>query len=402
VDDSTPRPLNEKLLERPRLLAAIAASIPDRERCHLIPYSTTTRERDIALSLGIPVYGSDPRLARLGTKTGGRRLFAEEGVPHPLGAQDLHSRADVTRAVTEMLDARPGIRQVIVKLDEGVSGQGNAAVDLSPALATAGEDVRSRVAECLEHLDLESPTLTREDFWRRLQAGGGVVEERITGVELRSPSVQLRVRPDGSLELLSTHDQLLGGPGGQSYLGCTFPADPRYSRLISEPAEVIGRRLAREGVLGRFALDFVVARGDDGTWSAHAIELNLRRGGTTHPFLTLQFLTDGVYDGASGRYLTAAGQPKHLVATDHLESPALRALSVDDLFGVVAREGLHYDHARQTGVVFHMISCLTELGRVGLTAVGDTPEQAMELYRRAERALLEEALRAGQGRSLPG
>ena len=48
---------------------------------------------------------------------------------------------------------------------------------------------------------------------------------------------------------------------------------------------------------------------------AHAIELNLRKGGTTHPFLTLQFLTDGRYDGPSGPFLTSAGAEKHLVAT---------------------------------------------------------------------------------------
>ena len=68
----------------------------------------------------------------------------------------------------------------------------------------------------------------------KFEENGGIVEERI--VELRRPSVQLRIRPDRNVELLSTHDQLLGGASGQSYLGCIFPADPAYSRLISEPA----------------------------------------------------------------------------------------------------------------------------------------------------------------------
>src|SRR4029453_18709279 len=91
----------------------------------------------------------------------------------------------------------------------------------------------------------------------KFASDGGIVEERIVGEDLLSPSVQLRARPDGTVELLSTHDQLLGGATGQSYLGCTFPADPAYSRLISEPAMAIGERLAAEGVLGRFAGDFV-------------------------------------------------------------------------------------------------------------------------------------------------
>ena len=147
-------------------------------------------------------------------------------------------------------------------------------------------------------------------------------------------------------------------------------------------------------MLGRFALDFVVVDGGNGSWTPYAIEINLRKGGTTHPFLTLQFLTDGRYDAATGLFLTRSGKEKHLVATDHLESPSLRGLSLDDLFDIVARHGLHFDQARQTGIVFHMISCLTEHGRVGLTAVGDSPAQADQLYRRAERILLDEAASA--------
>jgi len=241
-----------------------------------------------------------------------------------------------------------------------------------------------------------------EAYLAKFEQDGGIVEERIVGEELRSPSVQLRARPDGSVELLSTHDQLLGGASGQSYLGCLFPADPAYSRLISEPAQRIGDRLASAGALGRFAIDFVVVRDETGSWSAYAIELNLRKGGTTHPFLTLQFLTEGSYDGTSGRFLTQQGREKHLVATDHLESEELRALSVDDLFDTVARHGLHFDQSQQTGVVFHMISSLSECGRVGMTAVGDTPEQAMALYERAQRILLAEAESARRESTLPG
>ena len=81
---------------------------------------------------------------------------------------------------------------------------------------------------------------------------------------------------------------------------------------------VVGERLAREGVLGRLALDFVVVDDGNGNWTSYAIEINLRKGGTTHPFLTLQFLTDGRYDAGTGLFLTQAGKEKHLVATDTL------------------------------------------------------------------------------------
>ena len=260
VGDSSARPLSEKLLERPRVLTKIARGIPDRERSHLIPYNTTSLERDVAISLGIPMYGADPRLADLGSKTGCRRLFAEEGVPHPLGEEDLHSFDEVIDAVVGMIEKRPTMGEVIVKLNEGVSGSGNALVNLHGVADLDRAARRAFVADRVRSMQLESVKLTLAGYEAKFEQNGGIVEERIVGEELLSPSVQLRVLPDRSLELLSTHDQLLGGASGQTYLGCVFPADPAYSRLISEPAVVIGERLAKEGALGRFALDFVVNR----------------------------------------------------------------------------------------------------------------------------------------------
>ena len=289
----------------------------------------------------------------------------------------------------------------IVKLNEGVSGSGNAVVTLTglPSPGSPGE--RAEVMTCLRSMELEDKSIPFEVYVAKFAEGGGIVEERITGQEVQSPSVQLRVLPSGEVELLSTHDQLLGGPTGQMYLGCVFPAAAAYARLITGHAEQIGQRLAREGALGRFAVDFVVVRDSGGSWTPYAIELNLRRGGTTHPFLTLQFLTDGRYDPATAIFTTPRGREKHLVATDHLESPNLRGLSPADLFDIVARHGLHFDQSRQEGIVFHMISCLTEHGRLGMTAVGDTPAEADRRYHQAERILLDEARQALEEQPLP-
>ena len=206
----------------------------------------------------------------------------------------------------------------------------------------------------------------------KLAADGGIVEERIVGEELRSPSVQLRVLPGGTVELLSTHDQLLGGPSGQSYLGCVFPADPAYARLITEPAMAIGERLADKGVLGRFAVDFVVVRDAAGGWTPYAIEVNLRKGGTTHPFLTLQFLTDGRYDPVDR---ALPHRPRRREAPGGHRPPRVRrapGLSVGDLFDVVgpARPALRPVPAGRHRLPHDQR--LTEHGRVGMTAVGDT------------------------------
>jgi hypothetical protein len=391
VGDASPVPLSSKLLARPRLLREIRSLVPNPARSHLIPYNTTPLERDVALSLGIPMYGADPRLADLGSKTGCRRMFEELGVPCPVGAEDLHTVDDIVAGVQSMRVRRPSLNQAIVKLNEGVSGAGNALVDLHGLPAPGSSNESAAISDRVLGMQPEAEDLGLDVYLAVFEKHGGIVEERITGVALTSPSVQMRALPDGTVELLSTHDQLLGGASGQKYLGCVFPADPGYAAAIAEPAMVIGRHLAELGVLGRFAVDFVVVQDDSGAWTPYAIELNLRKGGTTHPFLTLQFLTDGSYDGERGVFLTPGGSSKYLVATDHLEDERLKALTVTDLFDIVVNHGLHFDQSRRTGVVFHMISCLTECGRVGLTAVGDNPEDAWRIYQEAQSVLLREA-----------
>ncbi len=395
--DGSPRPLSDKLLERPRFMERIRELIPDPDRAHLVPYNTTIKERDVALRLGIPMYGADPKHFHLGTKTGCRRLFEEEGIPHPLGIEDIESADDVVEAIRRMRAGKPGIREVLVKLNEGVSGAGNALVSLEdlpqPGAADEADAVRGRVRSMrFEWIGESMSTLGDR---------GGVVEERITGEEFRSPSVQLRVTPLGEVQLLSTHDQLLGGPSGQSYLGAKFPADPAYAARITREAATIGDRLAKEGVIGRFALDFVTVRSGGGDWDCYAIELNLRKGGTTHPFLTLQFLTDGSYDPDDGVFRAPSGRAKYFVASDHVDSPSYRGLTPDDLFDIVARHGLHFDQARQTGVVFHMMSALPELGQTGMTAVADSPEEAQALYERTIDVLNQEGAAALEDHGLP-
>jgi hypothetical protein len=388
--DGSVRPLSEKLLERPRLIERIRSLIMDPDRAHLVPFNTTNREKELALRLGIPMYGADPKFFPLGTKSGCRKIFMDEDVPYPLGREDIGSREDLVEAIAQMRMIKPSIRQVMVKLNEGVSGDGNAVIDLTGLPAPGDSKEQATLDQRLRAMKFESQGATYDSYIKKLQERQGVVEERIMGEEFRSPSVQLRVTPLGKVELLSTHDQLLGGPSGQSYLGCVFPADTAYAGLITREAAKVGRRLAKEGVIGRFALDFVVVRSKDKKWEPYAIEINLRKGGTTHPFLTLQFLTDGAYDAETAIFTAPNGQQKFFVASDHVESPRYRTLTPDDLFDIVVRHNLHFNQTRQTGVVFHMMSALGELGRTGLTAVGNSHQDAKAMYDRAIAVLDEE------------
>ena len=195
------------------MIEHIRSLIIDPNRAHLVPFNTTNREKELALRLGIPMYGADPKFFPLGTKSGCRKIFMDENVPHPLGREDISSKDELINAIVDMRVAKPRIEQVMVKLNEGVSGEGNAVVDLRglPSLI-----VKSMLEDRLRAMKFELEEATYESYMKMLQERKGVVEERLTGDEFRSPSVQLRVTPLGKVELLSTHDQLLGGPTGQS------------------------------------------------------------------------------------------------------------------------------------------------------------------------------------------
>ncbi len=392
--DGSPQPLSRKLLQRPALLARIRSLIRDPDRAHLVAYNTTFLERNLALCLGIPMYGADPKYFPYGAKSGCRQLFKRAGVSYPLGREDLSNATDILDALEGMRAEKPDMRQTVVKINEGVSGSGNALVDLDGLPAPGDPAERAALEERLRGMHFELANLTYDQYMERFTQHGGIVEERV-GVgahEIRSPSVQLRATPLGKVELLSTHDQMLGGPGGQSYLGCLFPADTGYAAAITREAAKVGALLAEAGVIGRFALDFVVTRDSpDEPWRTYAIEVNLRKGGTTHPFLTLQFLTGGVYDPETAIFTAPSGRRKYLIATDHLASPAYRGFTPDDLFDLAVRHGLHFGQTGQTGVVFHMLPALSEVGRTGMTAVGNSPEEAREIYDRAAAAMDAEA-----------
>src|SRR5437762_1920575 len=388
--DGSVRALSDKLLDRPRLIERIRSLIMDPDRAHLVPFNTTNREKELAMRLGIPMYGADPKFFPLGTKSGCRQIFMEENVAHPLGVENLGSKEELIEAIAQMRSKKPSIKQVLAKLNAGVSGAGHAVIDLGGLPPARDPKAKNMLEERLRAMQFELARVTYESYMNKLQERKGVVEERILGDEFRSPSVQLRITPLGVVELLSTHDQLLGGPSGQSYLGCVFPADTGYAALITREAAKVGRRLAKEGVIGRFALDFVVVL-SNGKWEPYAIEINLRKGGTTHPFLTLQFLTDGTYDPETAIFTAPNGRQKFFVASDHVESPLYRTLTPDNLFDIVVRHNLHFGQTRQTGVVFHMMSALGEMGRTGLTAVGNSHEEAKAIYTRAVAVLDQEA-----------
>jgi hypothetical protein len=373
--DASPRSLTEKILERPRLIERIREGIQDRSRAYLTVFNSTPLERKLAVLLGIPLNGADPDLASLGTKSSSRKVFRQAGVALPEGFEDLHSQDEIEESLVELAARRPGIRRAVVKLNDSFSGEGNA-VFRYPELGS-----RAAVREALRRVELPVPDETFDAYCEKFSRMGGIVEEFVEGREKVSPSAQLRSNPQGQVLPISTHDQILGGPSDQVFLGCSFPARHDYRQRIQEAALRIGEVLAANGVVSRFGIDFLLWRDDPAEeWNMAALEINLRMGGTTHPYLALQFLTGGHLDRETGLFFSPTGLAKYYRATDNLRSDSYRGLLPEDLIDILTENRLHYSHATDSGVLFHLIGAVSEFGKLGLTAIGNSREEADGLY----------------------
>ncbi len=375
--DASPRSLTEKILERPRLINRIKKSVPHGHAAHIACFNVTEWERELAVKLNMPIFGCDPDLNYVGTKSFSRKLFKENNVRLPDGFEDLRTEEEIAAALFELQKNNPGVKKAVVKLNDGFSGDGNAIFRYpeSPEKLTPETLAKLLVTD----LKMVAKDLAHKSFFDKLSQMGGVVEILLDGAEKCGPSVQCRITPLMEIEIVSTHDQTLGGESDQVFLGASFPASEEYAVELGREAMKISEAMVKLGVIGRYSIDFLsIKQGDK--WIHYALEINLRKGGTTHPYLMLQFLTDGNYDPENGKYLTATGQQRYYFFTDNLKNDKYKGLTPHDLIEISTANFMMYDGSIQQGVMFHMIGALSQYGKLGVLCIGDSPAKAKQLY----------------------
>lgn len=383
--DSSPKSLTEKILDRPRLIERIKKSIPPGNPAHLACFTVTKFERTLAVKLDMPIYGCDPDLYEMGNKSNSRKIFKQCGLNVPEGFEDLKNEEDIVNSLAELKINDPSIRKAVIKMNEGFSGEGNAVFTFEGI--DEGTDLKQWITASLEaNLRIVAPGLSYKMFMYKFQHMGGIVEAFVEGDVKTSPSVQCRVNPLGDCKVISTHDQVVGGESGQVFLGAHFPAAEEYAIEIGEAGKKVAEALAKSGVMGRFAIDFISVKEENG-WKHYAIEINLRKGGTTHPYILLQFLTDGDYDYENGMYLTANRQTRYYFCSDNLRSDKYIGITPPDLIDIAMLHNLHYDGTSQEGVMFHLIGALSQYGKLGVVCIGSTPERAKNFYEQTVKVL---------------
>ena len=383
--DASLRPLSEKILSDPRMLAELKAAIDYPEAAHMSCFNSSPLERTLAVQLGIPMYACDPSLANLGSKSNSRAIFRSVGLDIPDGFENLRDRGDLIEAIVSLHGRNPETGKVVIKLNEGFSGEGNAIVALDTLNGTASPRAEAEKLVTRE-MEFAAPDEHWESYEAKLEEMGGIAEVLIEHEDLRSPSVQLRIDPLGATQLVSTHDQVLAGETHQVFLGCTFPARRSYRTDLHEAGITVAKALKTHGVLGRFGVDFVSVTGDAG-WRHYAIEINLRKGGTTLPYLMLEFLTDGHYESETGDFYTPTWDKRSYYATDNLVDEAYRGLSPSELIDAAVYEDLHYHATAQEGLVFHLLGAVTDHGKIGMVSIASSRKKARRQYRKAVAAL---------------
>ena len=374
VGDPEPSALTGKILSNQEAVESIRMAIGENGG-YIYPFNVTNLERRFAERVGLPLFGPHPDLVSLGSKSGSRQVAKTAGVPVLPGREDIFSMDDLEEAITAIKKESDRADAVVIKLNNGFSGQGNAIVDL----------------RTLRFPIEETPTVfcATEESWSSFAAKiadeGAIVEELLRSPSLMSPSVQLRIDPSGSIETLSSHDQILGGPDDQVYLGCRFPAKSEYRRRILDMGLQTAKTLAFAGVFGNFGIDFVIVPGENEP-EVYLSEINLRVGGTTHPFGMARLVTEAEYQFSSGGLL-ADGTSKFYVGTDNLKSERYVGMTPAVAITALRDSGLAYDHDSRTGAALHLMGALREHGKIGTLCIANSYEAADDLYENVVSAL---------------
>lgn len=395
--------LTQKILDRPALLQRVRNHVKRFQVAHLSVFNVTPAEKSLSVALGLPLMGADPKFIPYGSKSGARRLFKQAGVLCPDGFEDLRDENDIIEATVDLYFRNPKLKRVVVKINEGFSGEGNAIykfrglLDINPSLHSRAQALAAVRKDFAQALQMMAPNLPYESFIAKYRQMGGIVEEFLEGREKASPSVQTRLTPTKEVQIISTHDQIMGGPDKQVFLGCFFPAPREFHQALHEGGLKVGKVLAEMGLSERVSLDYMAVPhipdqpvSKDNPWDMYAIEINMRKGGTTHPFRTLQFLTGGRYDAESGLFITPRGSNKYYIASDNLIAPEYKGLLPEDIIDIITYAKLHFNSNTNTGDIFHMIGATSQYGKFGVTCIGNSPEEAKEFYRRTLQILHDE------------
>ena len=309
----------------------------------------------------------------IGSKYGAKQIFHDCGIDSPSNTKECRSISELINAISSLLLKYPDTKQLVLKLSSTLygAGQGNALFDTSiiKHLDTP-EEMRQQVQQVLteDNIEIIDKKLGWQGFVQEIPKAGIIAEVYIEGEIKRSPSVQGVVNSDGTVKVLSVHEQRLA-PNNQTYIGSFYPANEDYRDRVSELFKQIAIQAYTQGHVGSISVDFMCVRdSEDEQWRIFAIEINNRSTGTAHGFRIVKSLLELDIDYNSPE-LIINGENRVYLASDSIYKAQYTGLRPSQVIQAVKASKIHFDINEKKGVVLYMLSGLA-YGKCGAVAIG--------------------------------
>nr|XP_031361576.1 IQ domain-containing protein H [Lonchura striata domestica] len=384
----------------PRTLQRLQALLQGRD-AYVVGGVPHLDDLAVADQLQVPLLGSEPAVAQLySTKSGSKRIFASAGVPTPPGEQDIHSREQLLRALSQLILDNLEVQRWLFKVDDERGGDGTAFCDVISHLECHPWIQRARQGHgparwaesqnkelALVKISQELPGLlaqhvqpvnekrfpTWEKFLQTFLTQGGVIEAFPASGSVTNVTVDLLIEPTGEVTLLSSGDQLHAeGPLRSS--GTTIPQRSVDPEVLKALCLKIGEACKSKGVLGYFSVDFVAfSHPQTGEQQVWATDLDLCYSDQLALSQLLVYLTDGNLDCGSsilqaplgaeesksqrvqqrqGTKPPAPSSPWCAVASSQLRHSNLSGISYNLLLHICKARGIGFDLQEKQGTVF--------------------------------------------------
>lgn len=311
-------------------------------------------EVELAEELRLPHLGMPATVTNADSKTNGKRIFNNAGVPAPVDFGIYRNLVELLRDF--IANKFPLTGTLLLKLNHEEGGNGIARI----ALSSGAKDLASLRAAVV----IDKPYISLSEFENEMEAQGALAELFLEGNIIASPSAKMWIDDNAKVHCLGTHDQILSN---SMYLGCRFPADAKYRAEVIRHALSIGHVCAEEGWRGLVSVDFLATENDLAT-QLWAIEINARKSATTHPYYWARTLTGAEYLADQGT-LVVGDRSLVYETSEYIFSPSLADISSHEILEIIEQAGLNYDPRSREGVLIHMLSSARTHSKIGITAI---------------------------------
>ncbi len=351
------------------------------ERVELHTFEPSAMTEAFAAELGLEPDQAPSTTLAIGSKSGSKQIFDACGIDQPRGTPECRNLDDFTKEIAYLLQQKPEAKKLILKLSSTLygAGQGNALFDVSSIDRSHPETILQQVQTTLveENVEVIDKKLGWQGFVAEIPKAGIIAELFIEGEYKETPSAQGSVDKDGTVRLVSVHEQRFAA-NKQTYIGSFYHADDAYRHRVGDLFKLIAAQSYTQGHVGAISVDFLCVRhSENEDWRILPMEINNRLTGTAHAFRIVTSLL-GVRPNEASPKLQVNGETRVYLASDSIYKPEYAILRPAAVIDTVRASNVHYDSDRHKGAVLYMLSGLS-YGKCGAVVIGSTEDECLAM-----------------------